>query len=495
VLQQLFAEFFGRRGNHRRPTKRTYRPTIDVLEDRYVLSTFTWDWKAGNPNANWSTPGNWTKVGTDAGGYPGDQVATDSAIFDTGSNNPCTVDVANVTIANLTIASTYTSVVTVTGNLDVKSTADQSGGTIAGGNVSIWSPGTYNWSGGTLQGGAGNWFTIGRTATLNITGDNDKTFDGRPVLMLGTTTWTGAGSINMIHNAWLDISKVTGGFGVFNANASGSITTPAQDTATVTVTSGATMNSAAPGQGNQLGVTEIKTPFVNNGTVNINSGHMRLWRGSTTTGVFQIAAASKLYFALSPVNTFQDGSSVTGTGVAFLTSGSHVTINGIVNMVNVTDTWYSSESFPASLIDGPGTLRISGTYTWQGGSWKDSGVTQILAGGRLWITGEEGSLTASVDARALENYGTVDWSDNDINYSNGAKITNFAGSLFDVKTDHSLFDKGGAKEFTTNVGATLRKSAGSGTATIELKPVKTATMRKNRGNSTLRKKEQCWTAR
>src|SRR5438874_4636869 len=87
----------------RRMNRPTYRPFLEVLEDRLVPAvTTTWNWNVNNGLLpKWSLAGNWTN------GVPG---APDTANFDGTSNTNCTVDVA-VTIANLTIGSAYTSTI------------------------------------------------------------------------------------------------------------------------------------------------------------------------------------------------------------------------------------------------------------------------------------------------------------------------------------------------------------------------------------------------
>jgi hypothetical protein len=167
-----------------------------------------------------------------------------------------------------------------------------------------------------------------------------------------------------------------------------------------------------------------------------------------------------------PVDALNDAT-ITGTGWAkFL---GHVTVTGTVNAVNVTDGGGSvAQGIAPSLLDGSGTLRVSGIYNWNGGSWADSGRTQILASAHLNISSGF-TDDISVVSRTLDNYGTVTWSSpQNLNFSSGAAINNNSGSLFDIQVDRGILDGGQAGQFTNSGGALLQKSAGTGTTKFDI---------------------------
>lgn len=122
----------------------------------------------GTANANWNNTSNWSST---SGGAAGADVPStgDTAIFDGSGNNPCSVDIATVSLAVLNIQAGYTSKLDANGN-DITTSSNL---TCAAGeleldaNSQLTVSGTLAVSGGTLDGASG---TIDAEASVSITG-------------------------------------------------------------------------------------------------------------------------------------------------------------------------------------------------------------------------------------------------------------------------------------------------------------------------------------
>jgi hypothetical protein len=250
--------------------------------------------------------------------------------------------------------------------------------------------------------------------------------------------------------------------GTFTASATGAIRAATPGAALPTVRVSGTFNSDPATQPGGQAKTTIEAKFVLNtgGQVNVDIGDMLLLQGSSSAaGTYTISAGATLSFWAIPnsgtpgllhslANTTLNGAGLARFGV---TSDNAVTIVGIVNAQNMLQL--------GGVLNGVGTLKVKGTYTWRGGSWLDAGVTQIL--GTLVINNISGT-PLDLETRTLTNQNTVTWLAGDITVSNGGNINNLGGALFDIQCDAHLDAGAGAGKFTDYGGAVLRKSAGTG---------------------------------
>ena len=109
-----------------------------------------------------------------------------------------------------------------------------------------------------------------------------------------------------------------------------------------------------------------------------------------------------------------------------------------------------------------GNLTVTGSFQWTAGVQTGTGTTTIASGATLTIDTDGFKV---LDTRTLANNGLVNWSAGAIRTRNAAVIEN-AGT-FDVQFDGQLFNDFGDQSRFHNTG-TLRKSAGSGTASIDI---------------------------
>ena len=310
-------------------------------------------------------------------------------------------------------------------------------GTLGGtGNVTV--SGAFSWTGGTQQGTGTT--TIASTGTLTIGSVATKTIDDRTLANNGTVNWQ-AGNINAFNGALIENA------GTFDIGVDGTIGgfgTPSRfhNTGTLRKSAGA-------------GIATINVPLDNDGagTVQVATGTLALLgdAADVQTGQFSALAGATLEFASGTFN-LGAGTTLTGAGTHLITTV--VEFNAAIPATNLTLTVLGT-------LGGTGNVTVSGAFSWTGGTQQGTGTTTIASTGTLTIGGPN---TKTIDDRTLANNGTVNWQAGQINVFNGALIEN-AGT-FDIGFDGTLGGFGTPSQFH-NTG-TLRKSAGTGIATINV---------------------------
>lgn len=464
MLRQLLLALFCARSPQRGRRPQRANLVVEALEDRLAPATYVWTGAVGGDNLVWSNLQNWAVDSKIPETLPGE---LDSLVFDgtgfAGEIRNSVVDTV-FTVGNLTVKDTYTKTIFLDWNLRVRSQTTIEGGTIdgvedlfIGPTVAPLALPTFTWKGGTLRTSAENvrvW--IDGSATASISGNADKTLTGRTIYLSAgaTLTWTGAGKIVSNSNG-----NAIGGIEIAGI-ANFQTTAALEGNATTQVDAGGVLNTSLA-----TGEVTIKTPFINNGAVNVNQGNVQHYKSSRNSGTITVASGSLLAFAAGQgVTHFLDStqgsnqSIITGTGSAAFAGGSRIRVTGTANVANVADG--------SDLVDGTGNLQINGEYVWGGKKWAGTGQVQVgtttTPSPKLFI-GAAGALELE---RKLINYGTVNWTNSNITVANGGAIDNRAGALFDVQVDRSIIKGAGAGNLT-NAG-TLKKTLGNGEAIIEL---------------------------
>lgn len=135
-----------RPGRARQAARRRGVFVLEGLENRQVLSTFTW---SAASTANWSDPLSWTK--TDINTIPG---ASDNVVFDESSLADSVVD-QNFTVKSITIAGSYTGAISLAANLTDLGGFSQDGGTFLVNTATLTSGKGFTVSGGTFDARSG----------------------------------------------------------------------------------------------------------------------------------------------------------------------------------------------------------------------------------------------------------------------------------------------------------------------------------------------------
>ncbi len=198
------------------------------------------------------------------------------------------------------------------------------------------------------------------------------------------------------------------------------------------------------------------------GTFN-NTGTIRKSAGGTTSTV---------------ADTFNNtGGTIEGQSgtLSFTGDGTHTGGTYTVSS-GATVTHSAVHSFSGSFSGTiSGTLQTTGTFTATGG-----GATFNFIGNGLTLPGStlngttftnDGIITLStgthiLDTATLNNNGTMTWTAGTFYLNNSAVLNNQSGSLFDLTSDNTLSWSAGTAGTINNSG-TFRKSAGTGTSSID----------------------------
>ena len=148
----------------------------------------------------------------------------------------------------------------------------------AGGTNTFSGNGAFNWTGGGITGN----FTLQSNLALNISGNADKTLANGTLATAGTSTWSGAGSLDMSYNSTINnngILVVQNDAQFFNYT--GGAPTPAfNNSGTFRKIGGTNATVFASANG---GVN-----FSNTGTVDLRSGTLEIYAGYATSPASQL---------------------------------------------------------------------------------------------------------------------------------------------------------------------------------------------------------------
>ncbi|MFQ5702731.1 MAG: hypothetical protein ACE5HT_01780 [Gemmatimonadales bacterium] len=313
-------------------------------------------------------------------------------------------------------------------------------------------------------------------ATARIPAINDTTVTLNATAQAATVRWTNPAGGNWSNPANWDLGVVPGAGSTVIIDLTGTYTVTL-DVPTVTL-GGLTLGGATGTQtlalgGNALAVMGTSSVGAN-ATVTVE-GSLVLDGNSVIDGSISSVTGGALTFA-SGTHTLSAGSGIAGTlavnfaGGAATVSGSYaaaagtLVMGGTVNFNNITAPATTiSLTMSAGTLGGPGDLAVSTSINWTGGTWTGGGDVSLASTGTAILGGGAKTL----DARGFFNSGTATWTAGDISSGNGSVITNPAGAIFDIQGDVALqFTLGGTRPSFVNNG-TLRRSVGTGLATLD----------------------------
>jgi hypothetical protein len=332
----------------------------------------------------------------------------------------------------------------------------QTGGTTTGaGDLAV--DGTYEWNGGTMSGSGVT--TI--SGELDIGGSSAKSLR-RLLNNDGTTTWTGTGTIQS-------------GDGAIFTNRSGGQFNIQNDTQFLFNLGGVTSQFVnAPGgtvtKSLSGGTTTFSVNFMQNGTLNTNSGILRLNGGGSSSAPIQTASGARTEFGASTF-LLNAGSGFSGDGTAAL---------GNATLTVGADTVAANFEQNSGTLNGGATFTVTDIYDWTGGTQAGTGTTVIGAMAQLKM----GGASSKNLRRPMNNDGTATWTGTgNINSGDGAIFTNRDGGEFNIQNDAQfLFNLGGVTSQLVNAsGGTLTKSLSGGITTLTLNFVQNGTVNTDTG--------------
>ncbi len=386
--------------------------TLVMTNDKMVYARFTpieFTW-TNSLSGDWDVATNWTPNLA-----PG---VNDTAIIDRSGQPTVTLnstaDCDHVSLGGFNSSPTLTG----TGTLKVR------------GNLS-WLSGAMSGSGHTIVEAGGE---------LNMGNPSLLVLNGRTLENAGTALWTDMGSISM--NFGAVITNRTGAS--FQIQGGGTFSAPGGSSRfdnAGTFVKAVAGTLLIPG-----GVS-----FNNSGVVEIQAGTFGLAGGGTSSGTFNAPATTVVEWTAGTF-TLNPGAQLHGDGLYRINAG---TVAANANLA------IEKLDLISGTLGGTGAVTILSQMNWTGGGMSGSGLTIIPAGATLNAALPVG---AGLNARTLENAGTVLWTGaGNIGFVS-AVITNRAGALFQAQGAGGMTFVSGLNRFD-NAG-TFRKSVHAGTLEI-----------------------------
>jgi hypothetical protein len=215
-------------------------------------------------------------------------------------------------------------------------------GTLNGsGNLTTTS--TFTWTGGTLANANGQ-LTLAAGSTLNISGNLDKTLDGRTLDLSGNTTWKNNGNISVVNGGTIT-NEATGVFTI--ANNQGLTGTGTFDNLGLLQKTGGTATSTIGIELNNSGTVAVTT-----GTLKVTGTVDQIDGTTLTGGTWSVTAGGTALVTLK----FNTPAKITALG-----SAAGVTLNGAnAAFTNLSGLTSNAGSF--SLLGGQ-TFTTAGNFT------------------------------------------------------------------------------------------------------------------------------------
>ncbi len=428
-----------------------------VLAPTLVIS-----WNVGT--GNWGTPGNWSP--------PQVPTATDDVVIAAnGANTTFTVTVNVAASANgLTLGggsgiqtlamAAQTLTLNATSTVNSNGVLALSGSTLGGtGNLTI--DGTFNWSGGVMTGAAAT--TVNGTFNLSgLVGINGN----RTLTNASTANWTAGVNQGM----WTGTGSVINNNGTWDAQVNGGAIVNQYGGVTTFNNSGTFKKSAGTGS------TLMNIPFVNTGTVDVQSGTISLGGGGSNTNALTVSAASSTLRFAAGTFDLNAGTTFSGPGTISLNSTGTVNVNTAISFPAGTTFHFANGT-----LAGTGAVTTNGTFNWSGGLMTGAATTTV--NGTFNLSG----LPGINNSRTLTCTGTTNWTAG-VNlglWTGTGSVINNSGT-WDAQVDGGAIVNhyGGATTF--NNSGTFKKSAGAGGIFMDIPFVNTGTLDVQSGTISLR---------
>jgi RHS repeat-associated protein len=375
------------------------------------------------------------------------------------NNGTFTLNSAAISGAGPTVIGNSSTIVNINGTVTAQN-LEMTGGTISAGDDGTLTIATSMlWTGGTISGT----LDVASGATLNVSSGvyNQPTLSGLTLNNAGTLIWTGSYTLGFSDGS--TINNLSGA--TFDIEAGGNIQNTDNSTEAEAINNLGTL-VVDDGEYNSA---FIYAPLNNTGTFHVISGFIQLDDGGTSTGTFTADPGSTLNFYQG---TFDLNSAVLdGTGLALVSSGDSpliVNVNGNVTAQNLevdggaTSTGNDSTLTVQNLnVEGgtistanSGTLDISSTGVWTSGTI--SGTLNVAESALLTFDGP-----ANLSSLTLNNAGTLNWIDGDIDAQDGSTINNENGATFQISCDNTIGsqDDNDSSSFVINNEGTIVKEA------------------------------------
>jgi len=322
--------------------------------------------------------------------------------------------------------------------------------------LTISSPATFKWTGGTLAGAGHTIITSGTTfdmltesaarsmTTHAIDNAGNATMSAvtQPISVDSSSTFNNSGTLDIQS----DGSMLTDGAGINTFNNSG------------------TVKKSAGGSGFRFDVKYTQTA----GTTDANSptsGSTIIFNGGGTLsgGALQATSSTNFVDIFNGTFNLNGGALNNGQPGAIRMTGSGAVLS--VNLANSATNFIQN----FGTVQGIASLTIpsGGTYTWNGGTMSGTGQFIVSSGGNLLVPGTSSSALTLL-SKTINNSGTITYhpltggTSNQLTLFGTASITNQSGALISI-TDNSAFLQSGGGTSIVNSG-TFQTSGNSSVA-------------------------------
>jgi hypothetical protein len=368
-----------RRHDVGRKARPRYRPRLEAIEGRILLSGVSW---VGTGGGDWDTAANWS-----TGKVPGasddvtinkpgitvtHNLSQSDSVHSLTSQDALSFSAGSLSIAS---ASAINNTLTLSGPMKLSgagaiaaTTVNLNAGATLGGTGAVTVSSALNWSGGTIDGPST--VTVPKGAMLTISGDSRIEFlDTTTLINAGTATWSGA------------FNDLELGLGAVIDNRAGASFTAQNDREIILGGSGpaAFNNSGTFTKTTTTGTTSVGVSFDNTGgTVNAQTGTITLARGGTDTG-----------------------------GIFEASKGATVDLTGGSSALTMTGTYGGSGAGTVALQSGDLSIGTGGaTFNFAGSLFQWSGGGLDLGTNTLTI-GSKGTLNVSGSSPQLLSTGSI----------------------------------------------------------------------------------------
>ncbi len=445
----------GRRRASRRGWRNAYRPRLELMEPRTLLSMMVWD---GPSTGDWDMASNWMNSTNPADHHV--PTSTDDASIGSGVVSVTHASSASDSVNGLTIRSSGTTLSVSSGTLAIAAASTIAGNlTLSGGTLSPASTltvsGAMSWSGGTISGGG----TVLTQGTLALGG----TATAYTEILSGATLDNQATATIAESASYPQYGLALKQGGVLDNQAGATFAFAAGATISSDATSGVAFRNEGSLTSDTAGVATIEAPLLQSapGSVQPPEGTIVLGGGGTITGPVTAATGAEVDFN-GGTFALDSGSSLGGGGTIAVSGG---TVNDAGSLKataaavtgGALDLTAGQAATVASLSEGGGTIALGGTLTvsgtmgWTGGTISGGGT--VLSQGTLVLGGTATVYTEILSGATLDNQGTATI----------AEAPSYPGYGLDLKQGGVLDNRAGAT-FTFAAGATLSSDGSSGVA-------------------------------
>jgi len=325
--------------------------------------------------------------------------------------------------------------------------------------LTISSPATFKWTGGTLAGTGHTIITSGTTfdmlselgarsmTTHAIDNAGNATMSAvtQPISLNSSSVFNNTGTLDIQS----DGSMLTDGAGINIFNNSG----------TVKKTVGGSGFRFDVQYTQTAGTTDANSP-TSGSTIIFNNG------GTLSGGALQATSPTNFIDFFNATFNFNGGSLNNGQPGALRMTGNSAVVS--VNIASSTKNFIQN----SGTLQGSASLTVpsGGTYTWNGGTMQGSGQFVIASGGTLLVSGSS-SGAPLFSSKTINNSGTITYhpltggTGNQLTLFGSGSINNQSGATVSV-TDNSAFLQSGGGTTIVNSGNFLTSGSSSVAPTV-----------------------------